>query len=423
MAEAAYVLARESVALQPLPQNVRRARRTVADTLIAADRADLAETAALVTSEIVTNAVLHAGSDIWLTVTVTAAGALVEVEDHNPHRPVPRSYDAAATTGRGMALVDELVSDFGVRHIADTGKVVWFTLGAPRAEELPTRGVRASAAAIALLGVPVGLFCTWQQAADGLLREVFLARFSRPAGDSLAQWNLAKEAFGELALAGAAAFALRDSATSHVNLSVGVRPAADLRFSSLRRVLDMAAQLAADGLLLAPPSQPEMAALRNWCCDQVLLQLAGAPATPWRPGSVADVPLPGPVLWNAAAVTGSSLAVVAADDANRLIAVSGPAAELLGWPADELVGQRIVAIVPPAAKEAHIAGFVRYLLSGDGRIIGAPVQVNALRRDGTEVAVTLLITMATQSGRLVFLATLTPVDVITGESVDGPALL
>lgn len=79
--------------------------------------------------------------------------------------------------------------------------------------------------------------------------------------------------------------------------------------------------------------------------------------------------------------------------------------------------------MPPAAKEAHIAGFVRYLVSGDARMIGAPVRVSALRRDGTEVAVTLLITMARQSGRLVFLASLTPVDVITGESADGPALL
>ena len=403
------VLARESLALQPLAQNVRRARRTVVDALVSANRADLADTAALVTSEIVTNAILHAGSDIWVTVTVTAEGALVEVEDHSPHLPAQRAYDSAATTGRGMALVNELVSDFGVRQIPDNGKIVWFTLGIPRGAAAPHPRQLPLQATVTLPRVPVGLYCSFQQMADGLLREYVLVHFNQGRDDAaLAEWNRANEAFGELALGGAAAFAERDGGATHIDLVFGVGAGGREHFAALRRVLDLAGKLAARGKLLAPPSQPEIAALRNWCCDQVIRQLAGEPAVAWQSGQAVVVPLPGAVTWDAAAVWGADTAVVAADDANRMIAVSAPAAELLGWQVEELVGQRIVAIVPAVAREAHIAGFVRYLVSGEARVIGHPVGVSALRRDGTEVAVTLLVSMARESDRPVFLATLTP---------------
>ncbi|MEP7054587.1 MAG: PAS domain S-box protein, partial [Actinomycetota bacterium] len=131
------------------------------------------------------------------------------------------------------------------------------------------------------------------------------------------------------------------------------------------------------------------------------------------PGSAADVPLAMPVQWDAASVTESELAMLAADDANRLIAVSRPAAELLGWEIEELIGRRIVSIVPEGLREAHIAGFVRYLVSGESRILGKTTLVSALRRDGSEVQVLILIEVWATGGRAVFTATLTPVE-LTG---------
>jgi PAS domain S-box-containing protein len=406
--DASQVLARESLTLQPLPQNVRTARRTVVDTLLSADRADLADAAAIVTSEIVTNAVLHAGSEIWLTVTVTPVGALVEVEDHSPQLPSHRSYDIAATTGRGLALIEELVSSFGVRQLPGDGKVVWFTLGgaASTAEQRPVEP--PSTARIQLIGVPVALYCSFQQTADELLREYVLAELNAHFGDTdLDEWTSASDAFGELAFGGQPAFAERDGGASNIDLTFGVGSGAAIRFTSLRRVLDQAVLMASQGRLLAAPSQPEIVALRNWCCDQVLGQLEGQAPTPWRSGLSADVPLAAPVRWEAAVVSGSELAMLAADDANRIVAVSSAAAVLLGWDVADLVGRRLVTIVPEALREAHIAGFVRYLISGESRMLGVPTRLNALRKDGSEVPVEILINAARAGGRTVFTATLT----------------
>jgi PAS domain S-box-containing protein len=90
--------------------------------------------------------------------------------------------------------------------------------------------------------------------------------------------------------------------------------------------------------------------------------------------------------------------------------VSARAAQLLGWSAAELEGQRLVAIVPPALRDAHVAGFTRQLLGGAQRIGGEGVRVPALRRDGSQVEVDLEIDREMNTdGHPVFVATLAPV--------------
>jgi PAS domain S-box-containing protein len=104
-------------------------------------------------------------------------------------------------------------------------------------------------------------------------------------------------------------------------------------------------------------------------------------------------------------------ATVAADEANRIIAVSPAALELLGYDGpDDLVGSRIVAIVPERFRQAHIAGFTMYLLVGRKPLLERPVQVPALRRDGTETDVEMTVRVErVGEGRKVFVATLRPV--------------
>ncbi len=60
----------------------------------------------------------------------------------------------------------------------------------------------------------------------------------------------------------------------------------------------------------------------------------------------------------------SGRGVVAADDANRIIAIRDPLAELPGWRPGDLVGRRVVTLIPPALREAHVAGFTRHLTTG-----------------------------------------------------------
>jgi PAS domain S-box-containing protein len=153
-------------------------------------------------------------------------------------------------------------------------------------------------------------------------------------------------------------------------------------------------------------------ALRDWACEQVQAQLHDVPPTPWTgtdhprfvdPSMVRDT-APQPA-WDAEFVSASTRSVVAADDNNRLVAVSGPAAELLGWDPAELTGRRVVTIVPPSLREAHVAGFTRHLTTGETHALGVPLELPVLRADGTQILCSFLIERApAEVGRAVYVA-------------------
>jgi anti-sigma regulatory factor (Ser/Thr protein kinase) len=71
-------------------RSVTEARRFVVDALRAWKRDDLADTAALLTSEVVTNAVLHARTSLGLVVRRLNDGIAVEVSDGSVMPPQPR---------------------------------------------------------------------------------------------------------------------------------------------------------------------------------------------------------------------------------------------------------------------------------------------------------------------------------------------
>ncbi|HMD44881.1 MAG TPA: ATP-binding protein, partial [Acidimicrobiales bacterium] len=102
------------------------ARRWVADQL-AGLAADVVEAAALLVSELVTNAVLYVGTDIVVAVHFGDDRVRIDVADASPVMPLPRDYGVYATTGRGLALLDVMAPTWGV-HQTETGKVVWFEL-------------------------------------------------------------------------------------------------------------------------------------------------------------------------------------------------------------------------------------------------------------------------------------------------------
>lgn len=86
------------------------------------------DTAVLLTSEVVTNALVHARSAPRLGVTVRADVVLVEVQDDDPARPQPApEVRPSAPSGRGLQLLDRLADDWGVTATGP-GKVVWFSL-------------------------------------------------------------------------------------------------------------------------------------------------------------------------------------------------------------------------------------------------------------------------------------------------------
>lgn len=85
-----------------------------------------AERAMLLTSELVTNAVVHAHSECTVRLVMQPATLRVEVADTDPtppHVTVPRGPDG----GYGLRLVEALAGDWGV-DVVPTGKTVWFSV-------------------------------------------------------------------------------------------------------------------------------------------------------------------------------------------------------------------------------------------------------------------------------------------------------
>jgi anti-sigma regulatory factor (Ser/Thr protein kinase) len=112
-----------SIGLTANPTSSHAARNFVAGTLKRWGREDLSEVAVLLTSELVTNAILHAGTDVVVTVRMDGDHARVAVHD-NDVTP-PRRREGALDGGRGLTLVDALAGSWGSSPNGD-GKAVWF---------------------------------------------------------------------------------------------------------------------------------------------------------------------------------------------------------------------------------------------------------------------------------------------------------
>src|SRR5688500_13292882 len=94
--------------LRAHPSSAHAARRIVRDALTLARRDDLIDAAQLPVSEMVTNALVHAGTPIDLRASVGGGALRVEITDGSTQPPVPRSYGPMAGTGRGLRLLDQL---------------------------------------------------------------------------------------------------------------------------------------------------------------------------------------------------------------------------------------------------------------------------------------------------------------------------
>jgi anti-sigma regulatory factor (Ser/Thr protein kinase) len=121
-ASAAMVLPAEATSPQ-------RARDFVAATLDDWRLAEIRDLARLLTSELVTNAVMHARTDVTVTVTRDdeRQRVRVTVTDGSPTQPRRRRYSPMATTGRGLAMVGEAAAAHGVDS-TEEGKAIWFEL-------------------------------------------------------------------------------------------------------------------------------------------------------------------------------------------------------------------------------------------------------------------------------------------------------
>ncbi|MFV0127445.1 SpoIIE family protein phosphatase [Streptomyces sp. HMX112] len=197
------ITARAAATFDPVGRSVAAARAFVRDTLQGWGYTDVVDDAVVLTSELVTNAVIHAGTAADVLCLRTEEGVRVEVADRYPEREVPiqgtgRSLGSPdRENGRGLLLCAALASRWGVEY-APTRKQVWFQLDLP---ERPV-GTRSAGPVLPVDLLPVadervrvavvqvdrgGTVAAWNQDAEHLFGYTADQVVGKPLGD-LAAW-------------------------------------------------------------------------------------------------------------------------------------------------------------------------------------------------------------------------------------------
>lgn len=126
----------ERLRLAPHPTAPRAARDFVTRTLLGWRLGRVIPSASQVISDLVSRSAISAGTDIELSVAWDRGALRLTVRDSGPG--LPGQQPAPDLGERELALVADLSRAFGVTPTADSGKVVWAVLEAPRT--LPTVG-------------------------------------------------------------------------------------------------------------------------------------------------------------------------------------------------------------------------------------------------------------------------------------------
>jgi PAS domain S-box-containing protein len=405
------------------PRHVGTARQHLRDVLRAAGLEELVEPATLAVSEVVTNAFVHTSTLVRVRVATRAGTVRVEVEDRGLHLPARRAYADTAGTGRGLQLLEECADRWGATPLTD-GKVVWFEIGArpvgPGARQTvapaddlgASRPVASSRSGqpqrvrgeaplrVTLRQVPLLMHLAWQEHAATLLREYLLHALDEDE-DILDKHAQASEALSLLneqlpaPLLGDGPDALMAGAIEpHVSadeLVLVIPPSSVPHFATMDRLLRGAISEARAGHFLSPPTQPEIDEMREWLCTEVSRQASGdRTATPWVARTDVRATLADQAQLSAryAELGTADEPLLATDDASVIVAASPAALDVLGYRAlDELLGRRVLVVVPSRFHQAHIAGTTMNATNGRDNLLEIPISVPMVRADGSEILV------------------------------------
>lgn len=299
------------------PASVPGARKFVSDGLRAWGLHDLVDDASLCVSELAGNAALHgSGSYIEVSVLDLEQAVRLSVEDDGPapaavvapRTTLPGLDDAfddeldeldrllsAPATGRGLAIVSVLASDWGVDEL-ERGKRVWADLSAADTSEPAKTGrrERSSAAGFAmpeatgaalpegwfvvrLAGCPVELSLRQDQHLDELIRELTLMRVDKGNPESAALARRLEAILRAPAHARLAGRLQAQAAFERGERFVDVEMAMPREFSHEVRLLDHAVReadvLCDERRLLTLASPPEIREFRAWMTEQIVTQI------------------------------------------------------------------------------------------------------------------------------------------------------
>jgi anti-sigma regulatory factor (Ser/Thr protein kinase) len=269
------------------------ARRFVQEALTQATE-ELRTDALLLVSEVVANAVLHAGGPLCVEVLQKGTAYRIEVSDGSPRLPTEKGYRTDDATGRGMQLLDCLAATWGCKRTG-TGKLVWFDLPVPFEDSSPRGTGRRSiddpypnGVSIALLDAPIPAMIRSAAHYDALYREFRLILELDPShleavpgrllslidglGTSYLGVGRAVEETWDTAVA-----ENRETIDLHFRLPPEAAPAV-LRYNLL---LDEADDYCRRAELLTVAPSDEAVAVRGWAFGQIVSQCQGGAPTSW----------------------------------------------------------------------------------------------------------------------------------------------
>lgn len=368
---------------------------------------DLLDAAELAISELVTNAVVHAGTEIAVRIRAVERALRVEIEDGSTRLPVLRDWSASSGTGRGLHIVNESADRWDVEP-AVHGKTVWFEIGrfgddaaAFPAAATGTVTVPEDVVEVTLLDVPLLMHRAWQEHAATLLRDYLLHALDEDPG-ALDEHAAASDALGILgeqmpvptmpADPDALMASSVEPGVTAEQVVLRIPRASVAHIAVLDDVLARAAEAAEQGYLLVPPTQPEIQEMRHWLCGQVAEQAAGTGAPrPWRASLDVRAALDGPESGGNHRELGSAEEPqVVTDQRYVIVAATAAAVRFLGYrDQNELLGRRILVVIPARYHQAHIAGTTFHVIDERDVLLNRWITVPVVRADGAEVPVDL----------------------------------
>ncbi|HEX6921605.1 MAG TPA: GAF domain-containing protein [Actinomycetes bacterium] len=280
------------------PDAVPRARSFAADLLHSWHEAELEVDVGVLVTEVVTNALLHAGPPVLLRLVRLVDGVRIEVEDSSRALPLRSRPGTDAMTGRGIMLVEALCRAWGVEPL-EFGKVVWCEVvrgdehvAGPAADldallDVWGEGEEEEKRYTVHLGdVPTDLLLAAKAHIDNLVREFALAAAGAESGHSaIVPDQLARliervvYRFAEPRLAiKMQALAAAERGEARTTLTLQLPASAAAAAEDYLAALDEADSYARAARLLTVESPPQHRLFRHWYVESIVAQLRSAAA-------------------------------------------------------------------------------------------------------------------------------------------------
>lgn len=281
----------EVLELEAHHEAVGRARLFVSAMLERWGLAPLGPDASLVTSELVSNAVIHARTPMELRVSLLLDGVRIEVRDSTEYGiAVGRRGDDLAPGGLGLRVVAQLSARWGVDPVPD-GKTVWAELTATGRDAEPTMPEMSVGPAplplpdhwpeVRLLDVPTRLLLQWEQHVRDLMREFALVSAHRRPLEEVGiedpvelvvatldrYWELMRPVWAQ-------ARPVEGERPGHISFYVKLPETVVTDGPRFLDAMEAADELSRQGRLLTEAAPEEVAEFRRWFVHALVRQVA-----------------------------------------------------------------------------------------------------------------------------------------------------